>query len=109
MTSGEGSGRAARIVLRCVEERDGVVDGSVDPVEVLGRATSGTLVVEIGPRDAAAVLREALGFTGADPLFLPGRGAALERVGDVWRLLSLNAVDPLHATDVHDDLYRPRS
>lgn len=55
----------------------------------------------------AAVLRAALGFRGAPPRGLPGRGSALEWSHDHWRLVAHNARDPLHGLAGDEGIGRP--
>jgi len=81
-----------------------------DPIGFLAQCAAGAVAVVERATDAASlarVLRAALAFTGADPAVEPGRGSALEWTGEHWRLVSHNALDPLHGLSGDEGIGRP--
>lgn len=81
-----------------------------DPVGFLARCAAGSATCVERATDALSlgrVLRAALAFTGADPAVEPGRGSALEWTGEHWRLVSHNAIDPLHGLSGDEGIGRP--
>ena len=81
-----------------------------DPVGFLAQCAADRAAFAERTTDAASiarVLRAALGFTGADPVVHPGRGSALEWTGRHWRLVSHNAIDPLHGLSGDEGIGRP--
>lgn len=81
-----------------------------DPHGFLAQRAAEAAVCGEHVTDAASigrVLRAALGFTGADPVVHTGRGSALEWTGALWRLVSHNALDPLHGLSGDEGIGRP--
>ncbi len=81
-----------------------------DPITFLAHRAADAAARAEHVTDAASigrVLRAALCFTGADPVVHSGRGSALEWTGRHWRLVSHNAIDPLHGLSGDEGIGRP--